>query len=375
MADINIKVGADTREADAALGKVLNTLKQFGGIVIGGSIARDLAILTIEATTLTNKLLSVSNNLGEANTKFNILADTAIKTNSNIGGTVDLFQKLSASSIFAGSSTEALAKVTERFNMTLQISGASGAAAASSLYQFAQSMQKGVLDGDEFRNMAEQNGEILRVLERQLGKTSAEIRQMSEEGRLTAGMVATSLSNDTAILEKFAKTTLTIPQAFENLQTRMMLVLKTINDFTGATSIIANSLGGIAVAAVLALAAAFVILDIAALPWILAAAAVTAGVIALGIAFQKIYDGINSTVSVWNQFTALLDNTTSKVAKWLGIQHEISKVTEETNEKLAEEAKSRTNIDKKAADGLVVNYQRVKAATDLDKSLNDQILT
>ena len=155
MADATLKIDADTRSAERALGQLQRTLQGLSGIAIGGSLAKSLIELTGQTQELTNKLISVSSGIGEANGQFNLLAATALRTGSNLGGTVDLFQKLAQSTTFQGSSTESLALVTENFNKTLQISGASGAGAASALYQFAQAMQKGTLNGDEFRTITE----------------------------------------------------------------------------------------------------------------------------------------------------------------------------------------------------------------------------
>jgi hypothetical protein len=116
-----INVVADTSQAERALGNVTSALRGIAGIVIGAGVAKSLLDIASNAQELTNKLISVSGSLGEANAKFGLVAETAMKTGSSIGGTADLYQKLAQSTTFAGSSTEALLSVTENFNKTLQI--------------------------------------------------------------------------------------------------------------------------------------------------------------------------------------------------------------------------------------------------------------
>jgi tape measure domain-containing protein len=375
-----IKVTADTSQAERALGSLTSALKGIAGIAIGGNIARQFMDIVSSTQELTNKLLSVSSSISEANGKFDILAGTAQKTGSNLGGTVDLFQKLSMSATFTGSSTEALAKVVENFNKTLQISGTSGAGAAASLYQFAQAMSSGTLSGDEFRNQLETNGFLIQRLAANItGGSIPALRQMAEDGRLSAGIVAKVLSEDEQIAAKYAQTVKTIPQAFENLQTSIAKAIKDFDEFTGVgnlmvsvINLLSENIQGILIAALGAAAAAFILLDIAAAPWILAAAAITAGIVLIGIAIQKMINFIKSGINYWDSFVAALDNGVKKLADIFGFQYDLSNKTVEANKKVEESTKK---INTAAASGLVINEQRNKQALDLDKALKLQIGT
>ena len=229
-----IKVTADTRQAERAIDNLKGALNGLASIALGGTIAQQLIQITSEVQEMTNKLTFATGSVTGANKAFQTLSRTAQSTGSNLGGTVDLFTKLAQSATFSGSSTEALATITDNFNKTLQISGASGAGAASALYQFAQAMQKGSLNGDEFRTLMETNGYLMSILEQQTGKTRAELIQMSSQGRLSAEIIGRALTESTKITEDYAKTTRTIPQAFENVQTASAVLIKRLNDATGA---------------------------------------------------------------------------------------------------------------------------------------------
>ena len=85
MADATLKIDADTRSAERALGQLQRTLQGLSGIAIGGSLAKSLIELTGQTQELTNKLISVSSGIGEANGQFNLLAATALRTGSKIG--------------------------------------------------------------------------------------------------------------------------------------------------------------------------------------------------------------------------------------------------------------------------------------------------
>lgn len=348
MADATLKIDADTRSAERALGQLQRTLQGLSGIAIGGSLAKSLIELTGQTQELTNKLISVSSGIGEANGQFNLLAATALRTGSNLGGTVDLFQKLAQSTTFQGSSTESLALVTENFNKTLQISGASGAGAASALYQFAQAMQKGTLNGDEFRTITETNGFMMKVLQKELGKSSTELRMMASNGQLTAEVIAKALLNTNMVTEAYGKTVRTIPQAFENLNTKLAVTVKHFDDVTGfgrAVVAVIDTLGNnipAVVGGVTALSAALAILAVR--------------MVAV------------RTVMITTGFGALIVGA-GAAAGYLADKFGLfGDKVESSNKKLEEQ-------NQKAKEGLKITGQRNEQALQLDQTLEQQIKT
>jgi tape measure domain-containing protein len=303
MADAQIRITADTSQAERALGGLTRALGALGGIVVGGNLVEQFVKITSSAQEMTNKLIFATGSVEAANKTFGLLADTARRTGSDLGGTVDLYQKLAASATLTGSSTESLAYITEQFNKTLQISGASGAGAASALYQFAQAMQKGTLNGDEFRNMAETNGFMMKILADRITKGSIPaLRQMATEGRLSAELISKALLESTEIAELHGKTVQTIPQAYENLNTSLTVAIKSFSDITGLGDAFVNILnfmsenigvviGAMAGLGVAALALAASLIPAATLMSLIfpigAAAAVVAVGAALGYAAQQ----------------------------------------------------------------------------------------
>ena len=350
MADAQIKITADTRDAERALGSLSRQLDNIAGIVIGGGIGASFIKIASDAQELTNKLISVSSNMGEANAKFYQLAAIAQSTGSNLGGTIDLFQKLAQSSTFAGSSTEALGQVTSNFNKTLQISGASGASAASALYQFAQAMSKGSLNGDEFRAQTEANGYFIKILEKNLGLSNSQLRQMAEDGLLSAAIVGKALYENTKISEDYAKTVRTIPQAFENLTTSLTSTIKTLDDASGASKAIVAVLEAMAnnMPALIGLVTAF--FTVFAVSRI---AAITLALRGMAVALATATGGVS-----------LLVGAAAGILAWMATGKAIDEATKKTKE---------NNKQNKA--GLVITQERSKVAEELDKELRKQIAT
>ena len=349
MADAQIRITADTSQAERALGTLTSSLKALAGIAVGGNLVEQFVKITSSAQEMTNKLIFATGSIENANKTFGLLAQTAKATGSNLGGTVDLFQKLAMSSTLAGSSEQSLAYITQQFNKTLQISGASGASAAAALYQFAQAMQKGTLNGDEFRTMSETNGYLLKVLEKQTGKTATELRQMASDGKLSAEIIAQALIETNSITDDYGKTVQTIPQAFENLNTSVIKAIKGFNDFTGIgdglvkvlnlmadnAEIVIGVLAGIGVA-------------VAALLIPLIPAATAMAVLTGGLAIAG---------------AAALGGAIAYAAKEAGV----------FGEKTDKAVKSQTQLTEEAKKGLKITHQRNQQALDLDATLTQTI--
>ncbi len=346
MADAQIRITADTRQAERALGDLNSALKNLASIAIGGSLAQQFVQLTSNVQEMTNKLIFATGSVKDANAAFNLLSSTAKATGSNLGGTVDLYQKLAQSATFAGSRSETLAVITSNFNKTLQISGASGAGAAAALYQFAQAMQKGTLNGDEFRTIMETNGYLLKVLEQQTGKSRTELIKMASDGKLSAEIVGKALLESTQISEDYGKTIRTLPQAFENFQTALTQVVARMNQVTGAGT------GMVKV-----------------LEWLSNnQGALTGGIIALSGALATLalrFAAVRAAMitSGWGALIVGAGVAVGYLADKMGA---FGDATEDA-------AANSDKINQAARDGLVINHQRNQQALDLDASLVKQL--
>jgi tape measure domain-containing protein len=344
-----IKVVADTRDAERAIGGLTSALAALGGISFATNIASQFITIANTAAEITNKLIFATGSIDGANKAFDLLAATAQRTGSNLGGTVDLFQKLAQSATFAGSSNEALALVTERFNQTLQISGASGAGAASALYQFAQAMQKGTLNGDEMRTIMETNGYLMTVLEQQTGKTRVELIQMASQGQLSAEIIAKALINSDEIAKQYGKTIRTLPQAMENFNTSLTVAVKKLDDKLKITQALSKVLGffadniGAVIGGLAGLTVGIIALTVALIPAATAMAILTGGAALLAAA------GVGAAIGLAVQQANKLTDEVGKTTK--------------TQQQLNTEAKA----------GLKITPQRTTQEMDLDKALGEQI--
>lgn len=117
--DLTIKVGADTRDAEAALGKVTSALKAFASIAISGAMAKSIMDIAEQAQVLSTKLLQVTGSTAAANAAFSSLAQVSKQTGVGLAENVQLYQRMIQSDMLLGSTQAAVETVMKAFNRTM----------------------------------------------------------------------------------------------------------------------------------------------------------------------------------------------------------------------------------------------------------------
>ncbi|WP_019518989.1 tape measure protein [Faucicola boevrei] len=132
-------------------------------------------------------------------------------------------------------------------SLAMGVGGKSATEQASALLQLGQAMQSGVLQGDEFRSLAENAPIMLDLIAEKLGKTRGQVRKMAGEGKITAQVVYDSLSGATDKLQAmFDKMPVTMSQAFGVVKNNYnVFVDNFINKTTGLSGAVAKGLIGI----------------------------------------------------------------------------------------------------------------------------------
>lgn len=210
-----------------------------------------------EMQVIQQRLNQVSASGQEASIAFNKIAESAQRLRQPVAETVELYTKLRQSNDMVGLSANETVKVTQAFSAALRVSGATGQTAASSLLQFGQAMAKGRLDGDEFRTVAENASEVLRVLERYLNETGegarlfgaktkitrGELLKFREEGKLTSDLMAKALLWDLDNLTKKAsELPPSLAQGMTALQNATLMAMTNTRDVRRAVESLATKM-------------------------------------------------------------------------------------------------------------------------------------
>lgn len=233
MSDATIKVSADTREADRALGRLQNSL---GALATGAGIAA-FARISDAATELSNKLNQVSKSSTQTSMIFSQLVNVANNARTPLGQTGDLFFRIAKSADQLGISQNQALQTTELVAKAISASGISAAEASGPLLQLGQALQSGRLQGDELRSIMEGLPPVARALATSLGVPIGALKELGAQGKISGRQVVDAILQARDSIEKdFGKTTMTIGQAITVLSNNFTVLINKFNESSGASS-------------------------------------------------------------------------------------------------------------------------------------------
>ena len=158
-----------------------------------------------------------------------------------LGSVASLYTKLNDPIKAIGGSTAEVAAITEAFATSLKVSGASAAEASSATLQFAQAMGAGALRGDEFNSIAEANPRFMKALAQSMGVATGELRQMAQDGKLTADVVGGALIQSLDKLRQEGESIpLTVGAAMQQLSNDALVLVGSLDKVTGGSGSVAD---------------------------------------------------------------------------------------------------------------------------------------
>jgi len=196
------------------------------GFLLGGLVGSFSAIaatkslfrLSDQYTVIENKLKLVTEGTANLAAVQSELVRISDETFTSLSSNATLFSRLTISTRELGASQEDVLNATQALQQTFRISGATAQEAANSTVQFAQGLASGALRGDEFRSVAEQNIRLMGLLADGLGVSRGKLKEMADEGQLTAERIFPILAKSIDQLNKEAeKISPTFEQAFSKI--------------------------------------------------------------------------------------------------------------------------------------------------------------
>jgi tape measure domain-containing protein len=173
--------------------------------------------------------------------------EVATRTNSTLEGTGTLFTRIAQAGREIGLGQQQALALTETINQAVQISGASAQASDAAITQLIQGLQSGVLRGEEFNSVMEQAPRLAQALAIGLGVTTGQLRNLAQQGQLTSTTVIRALQSQSATLQaEFGQLPATVGRAITNLQTEWLRFIGTLDQSSGATSVIAQGINTLA---------------------------------------------------------------------------------------------------------------------------------
>lgn len=195
------------RENGDEAGRLNNRFREGGG-PLEGLIARAKRLaLTLGGITFGKKLLGLSDEITTMNARVNIMAkanenpedikralfESAQRSRADYFATANAAATMGITAKDTFGSSKEVISFMELANKQFTIAGTEGAAKEGAMLQLQQAMSMGVLRGQEFRSVQQGMPTMIDYLAKHLGKTKAQIKEMADQGKLTAGVVKAAM--------------------------------------------------------------------------------------------------------------------------------------------------------------------------------------
>lgn len=190
-----------------------------------------------------------------------MIYQSAQRSRGNFMDTMGLVSQLGTMAGSAFGNTKEIVQFAEQLNKQLALSGASGQAAQAAILQLEQGLASGVLRGDELNSVMEQAPAIVRAIADYLQVDMGKLREMGQQGQLTAAVVKNAMFAAAAETNaEFAKTPMTWAQVWTVASNA---AIRALDPLLSAINWVANNIQTV-VPIVISLGTAFGVLLIAA---------------------------------------------------------------------------------------------------------------
>ena len=230
------KTDGKASAAAGGLGKIGSVLAGFASL----SFAKSMLDTADAMQSINAQVRQVVSSESEYLAVQRQLLDVANNTRASLESTANLYVSTSRALKDYGYTQQEILTFTEATNNAMAIGGVQAQQQAAALMQLSQALGSGVLQGDEFKSIAEAAPILLDTIAEYMGKSRAEIKKLGSEGQLTADVIFKAISGASEKFgEQAAKMPMTMGQALTVFSNNWQsMVSKLLND-SGAMSGIA----------------------------------------------------------------------------------------------------------------------------------------
>lgn len=290
--------------------------------------------------------------LGDAGAAFDEVARRASASGMAIDAYGKLYARIGNAAKDYIKTQDDLLGITDTISHALVVGGRSAAEASSVMLQFSQALGSGVLQGDEFRAMAEAAPQYLDKLSEAMKIPREQLKKMASDGKLTSKAVIEATRSMAGYFRaEFEKMPMTVGRATTVVANKFKIMIDKINreslfiakiasmiigglekieqgidwlaeKFGGAGNLIQFSLIAIATTILTVLAPSLYALAVAISAAIWPFTLMAAGILALSLAIEDLYVWMAGGDSIIGQFVGRWeDASASIVGAWTGLKN------------------------------------------------------
>lgn len=239
---------AQLNNAERATERLKDRAEQAAGafrniVAAVASLATIRAVIGIadEMQNIRTRIGQLPQTVGDAGAAFDEVATRASAAGVKIDAYASLYTKVGNAAKDYIKTQEDLLGITDTISQALVVGGASAQEASAVMTQFSQALASGVLQGDEFRSMAEAAPQYLDKLSETMKIPREQLKKMASDGKLTAKAVieATRQMSD-YFGDKFKQMPMTVGRAMTVVGNRFARMLDKMNRDSNFVTTIAN---------------------------------------------------------------------------------------------------------------------------------------
>lgn len=230
-----------------SLGTFLTGLGPIGiaaGIALGTVAAALVPIAQAgdEARATLARLAAATGGMDSARAAFEGLYQISRQTGVSVSETAGSFQRFRIAAGEIGATNSQVLRLVEGLQKASVVSGVAASEGAAATMQLAQALASGRLNGDELRSLLENMPALAVKLAAELGTNVGQLRQLGEEGKLTADKVFPALLRASEKMSaEFDKMPLTMGRAFGVLGVEMTAFAARLDEVLGVSEAVARA--------------------------------------------------------------------------------------------------------------------------------------
>lgn len=227
------KYNAEVKKSENLLGSLAKRLMTMAGIGIG---LRKFQRTADEISGINARLMTLTKNEEEALALQDMIFKSAQRSRGEFMMTADIVSKLGMQAKNSFTDNRQTVQFAENLNKIFKIAGTDAQGIESVMYNLTQAMATGVLRGQDLNAVISNAPKILEIVAKHLNSDVSKIKQLAEEGKLSASVVKNAILEATGDIEDEFKN---IPMTFgqvaimikNNFLMQMQPALKLFNDF------------------------------------------------------------------------------------------------------------------------------------------------
>ncbi|CAJ7068006.1 tail length tape measure protein gp13 [Burkholderia pseudomallei] len=200
-----------------------------------------------EWTNLSNRLRIVTRDEIDFAIAQNDVLRIARDTRQPLDATAELYQRIANNASHLGLSIKQVGPLVTTISKAVALSGVSADTARMGLVQLGQAFTAGQLRGQDLNSVLEELPGVADAIARGMGKSSAQLKSMAEEGKLTVGNLVEALTRAAGGTDTlFEKMQATVGQTMTRLQTEIVKYIGESDQATGASARLAQGIAYVA---------------------------------------------------------------------------------------------------------------------------------